>query len=108
MTNWPAMRSATLRKGRTEVDMGALAVYWAEAVSERWTPLCRMNRLKCMKLTEASNGVLTSGIFFRATDLSLGAAAIFFDATSFVRPVQYLTPKAMAQGWLCGQGRGSR
>jgi hypothetical protein len=88
--------------------MGALAVYWAKAVSERWASLCRINRLKCMKLTEASDGVLTSGIFFRANDLSFGAAAIVFDATSFVHPVRYHTPKTKAEGWLCGQDEGNR
>jgi hypothetical protein len=74
-------------KEKQEIDIEAVANEWAGIVRDHWNSLCNLRPLMCAKLTEARNGLLTSGMFFKAKNkkISMGAAEFFFDMAGLAK-----------------------
>jgi hypothetical protein len=82
-----------------------LATYWGNTVGQHWDSLCKLNRPRCEKLVETSNGILTDGIFIGPKTL-LSGATVSFDSGSFFNSVGYTTRTKLSQCWPCGQEAG--
>ena len=91
---------------KREIDVEAVANEWADAVRDHWNSFCSLSPLSCARLTEARNGLLTSGMFFKARDnkVSMDAAEFFFDISALPAPIHYYMGSKMVDCWSCGEG----
>jgi len=100
-----AFHHAAKRKNG-DVEVEAIADYWAKSVRDHWDSLYRLNRFsqsRVIKLAEANHGQLTSGVFIGAKGLFLRAAVISFDATNLINPIDYRVGETLTACWSCGQ-----